>query len=95
MLRTWAPFQRNYDSFQPIRTVGSVVGSKSVTYTKVPQETENLLKMVSGAPFGNIRSLHVKRLSSNKLVVLSDETQPISETLNVRLGDKKSKFEPY
>ena len=49
--RHWSPFQKKHSSFEPIRKERSVIRSKSLSYTRIPQKAENLSKMVRGALF--------------------------------------------
>ena len=53
-LRNWLSFHRRHISFQPILTVGSIRGSKSLTYTKIPLKSENLFQNGLGCTFWNI-----------------------------------------
>ena len=46
------PFRGGTVLFNPNQTVGSVMRSKSLTYTKIPQKPENLLKRVPRVLFG-------------------------------------------
>ena len=55
-LRNCSPFQWKHSSFDTIRTVGSVIRSKSLVYTKIPQKTENLSRKVWRALFGTFCS---------------------------------------
>ena len=51
-----SPFQRRHSSFVAIRIVGLVIRSKRLTYSKIPQKTENLSKMIQEALFGSFYS---------------------------------------
>ena len=51
-LRHWSPFLKTQSSFELIWVEGSVIRSKSLSYTKIPQKTKNLSKMVESAIFG-------------------------------------------
>ena len=64
--RYWSPFQKRHSSFEPIRNERSVIRSKSLSYTRIPQKTENLSKMVRGALF--------RAFCSQYQIVLSKET---------------------
>ena len=55
-LRHWSPFLKTQSSFELIWVEGSVIRSKSLSYTKIPQKPEDLSKMVRGEIFGTFCS---------------------------------------
>ena len=86
MLRNLSQFQRRQSSFQPIRTDRPIIKSNSLTCAKNPKKTWKFVKNASGYQkrlgvyfleifAADTKSLKVKRFTSKKLVILSEETQ--------------------
>ena len=73
------PFRGGTVLFNPNQTVGSVMRSKRLTYTKIPQKPENLLKGFRVYSLellvANTRSFQVKKFFSKKLATLLEEAQ--------------------
>ena len=67
-LINWSPFRRTYSSLEPILAKESVMRSKRLDYTKIPQETRNWSKMIGGALFGTFCSRY--QIFSSKETVL-------------------------
>ena len=57
-LRHWPPPKKRHTLFEQIRAEGSVIRSKTLPYTRLPQKTENLSKMAPGALFGTFCSIY-------------------------------------
>ena len=58
-LRTLSPLQKSHTSYESTLPEGQVSRSKRLSYSKMCKNTENLSKMIRGAPFGTFGSLYL------------------------------------